>query len=66
MCIRDSSVITPEKENEPLDTCSKLRKENDINKTPRIRIKRVPSKQGSEAAPNWEVILKVLNKILEF
>jgi len=50
------SVITPEKENEPLlDTCSKLRKENDINKTPRIRIKRVPSKQGSEAAPNWEV-----------
>ena len=49
-----AEVATPEKENKPVDTCTKLRKENEINKTPRIRIKKVPSRFGSEAS-NWEV-----------
>jgi len=48
-----AEVSTPEKENKPVDTCTKLRKENEINKTPRIRIKKVPSRFGSEAS-NWE------------
>jgi len=49
------SIVTPEKENKPesLDTCSKLRKENDINKTPRIRIKKVPSGLGADSV-NWQ------------
>ena len=54
---RNGSVITPEKENKPhqvMDTCSKLKKEHDISKTPRIRIKKVNSKFGTDSS-SWEV-----------
>ena len=53
---KTTSIVTPEKENKPesMDTCSKLRKENDINKTPRIRIKKVPSGLGADSV-NWQV-----------
>lgn len=52
---KTTSIVTPEKENKPesMDTCSKLRKENDINKTPRIRIKKVPSGLGADSV-NWQ------------
>jgi len=53
---KTTSFVTPEKENKPdqaLDTCSKLKKAHDISKTPRIRIKKVNSKFGTDAS-SWE------------
>jgi len=49
---------SPEKENVPSisETCRKtLKMENQVTKTPRIRIKKIPSgEDGSDAAPIWK------------
>ena len=48
------TVKTPEKENLP-DMVSNLRKQNEINKTPRIRIKKITSSVNPSSSSDWKV-----------